>query len=177
MATLLVTAPSSCHDAAQPAQMPLREWMHQSWVILFSHPGDFVRCDLEIDRWLSVMQRTFAGSRIKLLELRGDATTGGDSSWVNEVSGDQSSVRLCDARAARGNAHDLQLYALREEIMRLGPRRYVMIVDDAVRIRRTFSYSALAEVPSPLEFLGWAAAARAKSAASAWACERRAAAL
>jgi hypothetical protein len=82
-------------------------------------------------------------------------------------------VPLFDVRGA--GPPDLQAYALREEILALGRRRFVMIVDDSLRNRRTFAYSALAEVASPLEFVGWAAAARTKSAATAWAAALRAA--
>ena len=37
-----------------------------------------------------------------------------------------------------------------------------MVVDDGLCNRRTFSYGTLAEVPSPLEFLGWADAVRSR---------------
>jgi hypothetical protein len=167
MAKLLLSAAHSDHAANLPTPS-LR-----SWLGLFSHSGDFVRCELEMDRWLSVLQRTFATARIKPLQLLSVPGQALEGSWVCEVSGDASLVPLSDAREAPSNACDLQVYALREAICALGRRRFVMIVDDSLRIRRTFAYSALAEVPSPLEFVGWAAAARAKGAATAWAAASR----
>jgi hypothetical protein len=172
MAKLLLSAAQSGRSAHAAS---LRSWLADSWVLLFSHPGDFVRCELEMDRWLSVLQRTFASSRIKALQLLAAPEQAPEDSWISELSGDASTVHLFDAREARCNACDLQAYALREEISALGRRRFVMIVDDSLHNRGTFAYSALAEVPSPLEFVGWAAAARAKSAATAWAAALRAA--
>jgi alkyl hydroperoxide reductase subunit AhpC len=172
MAKLLLSAAPTGRSAHT---LSLRSWLADSWALLFSHPGDFVRCELEMDRWLSVLQRTFASSRIKALQLPAAPGQAAGDSWISELSGDARTVHLFDARDAQSNACDLQAYALREEISTLGRRRFVMIVDDSLRNRRTFAYSALAEVPSPLEFVGWAAAARAKSAATAWAAALRAA--
>jgi len=170
MAKLLLSA---CGKS--PHAPSLRSWLEDNWALVFSHPGDFVRCELEMDRWLTVLQRTFASSRIKALQLHAAPGQGLKDSWISELSGDARVVHLFDAREGSSNACDLQAYALREELSALGRRRFVMIVDESLRSRRTFAYSALAEVPSPLEFVGWAAAARAKSAASAWAAALRAA--
>lgn len=174
MAKLLLSA-ARCDTGVLPHPGSLRSWLGDSWALLFSHPRDFVRCELEMDRWLSVLQRTFAASRIKPLQLLSTSAQALEGSWIGEVSGDASLVPLFDVREALSNACDLQAYALREAIGALGRRRFVMLVDDSLRIRRTYAYSALADVPSPLEFVGWAAAARAKSAATAWATARRAA--
>jgi len=174
MAKLLLSGAHSDHTADLPTPS-LRSWLGDNWALLFSHPGDFVRCELEMDRWLSVLQRTFATSRIKPLQLLGIPGQALEGSWISEVSGDASLVPLSDLCEAPSNACNLQVYALREAICALGRRRFVMILDDSLRIRRTYAYSALAEVPSPLEFVGWAAAARAKGAATAWAAARRAA--
>jgi hypothetical protein len=176
MATLVMAKPASLKsDDASQNGLPLRTWQEAEWLILFSHPRDFESCELESDRWLSVIQRSFAGSRIKPLELLPAHGTAGQGSWIDQVNGDNRHVHLYEIRSVGSNARDLRLYALREEIAALGPHRFVMILDESLRIRRTYAYSALTEVPSPLEFLGWAAAARAKSAATAWARERRAA--
>lgn len=175
MAKLLLSTAWSDPGGERPRPASLRAWLADSWALIFSHPGDFVRCELEMDRWLSVLQRTFASSRIKALQLLDTCRPALEDSWINEVTGDASIVHLFDVRVAQSNACDLQAYALREEIAALGRRRFVMIVDDSLRNRRTFAYSALAEVPSPLEFVGWAAAARAKSAATTWAAALRAA--
>lgn len=41
-------------------------------------------------------------------------------------------------------------------------QRFAMIIDNALRIRKMFTYSVLTSLPSPLELLGWADALRAK---------------
>jgi hypothetical protein len=168
MATLLLANPASVTPAGAPPA--LRTWLAGDWALLFSHPGDFVSCELESDRWLAVLQKTFAGARIRPLEL---AMRGGDGrSWISDLSG-ADDLALFDPQASRAHPYDLKAYALRAQISALGRRRFVMIVDDTLCNRRTFAYSALAEVPSPLEFIGWAAAARAKRAAAEWAARAR----
>src|SRR5262249_377314 len=56
---------------------------------------------------------------------------------------------------------DLQAPVLREAIERRG-QRFAMIIDNALHIRKTFTYSVLSNLPSPLELLGWADALRAR---------------
>jgi len=159
MATLLLGAAESPAAGIPIGQPRLRQWLADSWALIFSHPGDFVRCELEMDRWLSVMQHTFANCRIKPLELPAARGAVHQGSWVSELSGGARTVQLLD-QEARFAVRDLQAHALHAEIVALGRRRFVMIVDHALRSRRTFAYSALAEIPSPLELVGWAVACR-----------------
>lgn len=175
MATLLLRGASSLTDDAPKEQPWLRHWLADSWALVFSHPGDFVRCELEMDRWQSVMQHTFATCRVKPLELHAEPAPASHISWVSAVGGDARRVQLLDPRESRLMVRDLQAHTLHDEILALGHRRFVMIVDEVLRSRRTFAYSALAEIPSPLEFAGWAAAARARDARGWVAAERRAA--
>jgi hypothetical protein len=175
MATLLLGDAES-RAAGTPIRQPhLRQWLADSWALIFSHPGDFVRCELEMDRWLSVMQHTFVSCRIKPLELPAAPGAAPSGSWVGEAGGDARSVALLDPQETRLTVRDLRAHALQEEITALGRRRFVMIVDDALRSRRTFAYSALAEIPSPLEFAGWAAAARARDRGASAVTRHRAA--
>lgn len=162
MATLVLGAAESATDGSLTRRPWLRLWLADSWALIFSHPGDFVRCELEMDRWLSVLQHTFASCRVKPLELPAPAGGAPHASWVSAAGGDARLVQLIDARETRFTVRDLQAHTLQGEIAALGRRRFVMIVDDALRSRRTFTYSALAEIPSPLEFAGWAAAVRAR---------------
>ena len=37
----------------------LRSWLGGRWGMLFSHPDDFVNCDFEQDRWISLARRSF----------------------------------------------------------------------------------------------------------------------
>jgi alkyl hydroperoxide reductase subunit AhpC len=175
MAKLLLSGDESLTDGALKERAWLRPWLADNWALIFSHPGDFVRCELELDRWLSVTQQTFADCRIKPLELPSASSPAAHRSWVSEVSGDAREVQLLDPRETRATVHDLSAHALREEIVALGRRRFVMIVDEALRSRRTLPYSALAEIPSPLDFAGWAAAAHKRDSAPAGLARRCAA--
>jgi alkyl hydroperoxide reductase subunit AhpC len=143
--------------------LSLRTWLREGWTILFSHPDDFVRYDLEIDRWLVVVQRAFAERRVRPLALA-SSTQDVERSWISQISGDTRTLLLDDLSRQGSSAVDLQSHALRAEIAVPG-RRFVMIIDSELRTRRTFSYSSLSDLPSPLEFPGWAATLRAKQAA------------
>ena len=165
MATLMLIPRNTPVRTGQPSTSPsLRTWLREGWTILFSHPDDFVRYDLEIDRWLVVVQRAFAARRIRPLALA-SSTQDVERSWIAQVSGDPRAVLLSDPARENSSAIDLQARALRAEIAVPG-RRFVMIIDSELRTRRTFTYSSLSDLPSPLEFLGWAESLRAKQAAS-----------
>jgi hypothetical protein len=150
----------ACPEVAAET-VSLRAWLREGWAVLFSHPNDFVRCELEMDRWLAVVQRAFAGKRMRPLALasRAAGVVGG---WIAEVSGDRRLVLLSEPPRRAGRAFDLRSCALRAQLQSLGQQRFVMVVDDGLCNRRTFSYGTLAEVPSPLEFLGWADAVRTR---------------
>jgi alkyl hydroperoxide reductase subunit AhpC len=138
----------------------LRAWLRGDRAILFSHPDDFVRFDLEMDRWLVVAKRAFAERGIRPIALA-SPTSDPEQSWITQVSGDNRSVLLEDASQQYLGPVDRQTPVLREEI-ELAKRRFVMIIDDELRQQQIFSYGTLSNLPSPLEFLGWTEALRAK---------------
>jgi len=161
MATL-VLHPNA--DAALQAgaceSVALRTWLLEGWAVLFSHPVDFVRCELEMDRWLAVIERAFSGSRIRPLALASDGRS--SPSWIAQISPDTRQV-LLPPRAAEEQRVDPGALALRAHLEALRLQRFVMVIDDTLCCRRTYAYTALAEVPSPLEFLGWADTVRSRS--------------
>jgi hypothetical protein len=71
-------------------------------------------------------------------------------------------VLLEEPSCEDARAFDPGAYALHRDIRALDQRCFVMIIDDMLRSRRTFAYNGLADVPSPLEFLGWADAIRGR---------------
>src|SRR6185312_10301307 len=87
-----------------------------------------------------------------------------EHSWVTHVSGDDRSVLLEDPTHQHFGPVDLQTPVLREAIEQ-SEGRFAMIIDSALRIRRTFTYQALSNLPSPLELLGWAEALRTRQTA------------
>jgi hypothetical protein len=166
VATLMLATRNSFDSAQRPLTSPsLRTWLREGWAILFSHPDDFVRNDLEMDRWLVVTKRAFAGRRIRPIALA-SAKLDVERSWVTQVSDDGRTVILEDLAQQNFGPVDLQAPALREEIEQPG-RRFVMIIDSALRKQKMFTYTDLTNLPSPLEFLGWADALRGKQAAAA----------
>jgi alkyl hydroperoxide reductase subunit AhpC len=142
----------------------LRTWLCECWAIFFSHPEDFVPCDLETDRWLVVVRRAFSERGIRPLGLASRAVDL-DRGWVSRLSGDACAVMLEHMVQQHSSAIDLQARILREDMASSG-QRFVMIIDGALRKHRTFTYSTRVGLPSPLEFLGWADALRAKQAAA-----------
>jgi hypothetical protein len=171
VATLLFASQTSAggQRTARPVQHTLtspslRAWLEGDWAIIFSHPDDFVRYDLEMDRWLVVTQRAFAARRIRPIALDSPALDP-ETSWVTQVIGDSRAVLLEDPTQQHFGPVDLQTPALRAALERSG-RRFVMIIDGELRQRKTFSYDTLSGLPSPLEFLGWAEALRTKQVAT-----------
>jgi len=163
MATLVLANQDQFGDREDGTEsVSLRAWLREGWAVLFSHPHDFVRCDFEMDRWLAVIQGAFNGTRVRPLALAANGTLAA-ASWIAAVSGDSRRVILC-APSPRGR--DLPAARLHTAIASLTAERFVMLVDESLGKRRTFMYDTLAEVPSPLEFLGWAGAVRAR-----WATE------
>ena len=170
MATLLFASQTSAagqrtaravqHTLTSPS---LRTWLAGDWAIIFSHPDDFVRYDLEMDRWLVVTQRAFAARGIRPIALDSPALDP-VTSWVTQVIGDNRAVLLEDPTQQHFGPVDLQTPVLREALERVG-QRFVMIIDGELRQQKTFSYDTLSGLPSPLEFLGWAEALRTKQMA------------
>jgi len=113
------------------------------YISLFSHPEDFVPCGLETDRWLILVRRAFQDHGIRSHALASSNMSldrnlafvvGGD---VNPMTPGQLSASGC---------------------------RFVLILDDVLRVRRAFEYFDRSGLPSPLEFLGWAVVLRSRQA-------------
>jgi hypothetical protein len=140
-------------DAPLPA-VALRRWLHGRWALLFSHPDDFAAYGFESDRWLVHVREAFAATDIRPLALAGRHETG----WVMEVGGARTSLAL----------DEIQRYpvarASREEALRTAAfepsSRFVMTLDAALRLRRTFVYTQQDRLPSPMDLAVLAKGAR-----------------
>lgn len=138
----------------------LREWLGERWGILFAHPGDFDQEQLERDRWLSILRRSFREHEVLPIAL---ARGGGDPQaaslgWLAEL-GDDSAAVLSTAAPAQGALLDFRASALRMRIAR-GGARFVMIIDSDLRCRLITRYRVPVDLPSPIELVGWAVALR-----------------
>jgi hypothetical protein len=140
----------------------LRTWLRDDWAMLFSNPDDFVSYDFEMDRWLVITRRAFAQRHIRPIALA-RPTREVDLGWVTQVSGDERTVLLEDSQQHFGPV-DLQPPVLREAMEQSGGR-FVMIIDNSLRIQKMFTYRSLSDLPSPLELLGWADTLRSKQEA------------
>ena len=159
MATLRVY--ESAHDGSAGSSVSLREWLDGRWAILFSHPDDFIRCGLELDRWLDIVGNAFRQARILPLALS-RRTSPIDQGWVSQLSGDDCCVSLHQ----RMNGHsllDFHSCRLRACLDRLD-QRFAMIIDPAPRQQRTLLYGAAEEPPSPLDLLRLACGLRSAEA-------------
>jgi hypothetical protein len=160
MTTLVFPESRSNASKESPPTVSLREWLGEHWGILFSHPGDFDQEQLERDRWLSVLRRSFRTHEVRAVALARDEWDARDRShgWLAEL-GDGCAAALAIAPPTEGSLLDFRSGALRAEIARSGPR-FAMIVDSDLRCRRKLRYRAAVDLPSPIELVGWAVALR-----------------
>jgi hypothetical protein len=158
--TLLLLNPKNVargHDIfAHPVS--LRSWLAGDWGLLFSHADDFAHYDMETDRWIVLVREAFAAARLRPLglERHPNAALHG---WIAEVNGGARSVRLPEPRYWPHIA-DFRPHALREALQR-SRLRFVMIVDEALQLRRTLFYSPGAQLPSLFDLIALGDKARA----------------
>ena len=153
-----------CHTCAAGARS-LRAWLADRWAIVFSHPEDVAQEQLEMDRWITVLGRSFATRGVAPVAL---ARAGGDpeQGWLGRLAAldDASAAVLALDPSPPGTPADLSAAALRAHIARTGPR-FAMIIDSNLRCRRALSYRPPAELPSPLDLIGWAVTLRKRDRA------------
>lgn len=147
----------------------LRAWLRDRWAILLSHPEDFAQEQLEVDRWVSVLSRSFdaCGVAPVALERPGRESRQG---WLGRLGAlDHGAAAVLALEASPGTLTDFATGALRALIARSGSR-FAMVIDPDLRCRRALSYRLPVGLPSPLDLIGWAAALRKRDRAEESRC-------
>ena len=141
-------------------RVSLRTWLAERWAILFSHPQDFVQEQLEMDRWMSVLSRSFSGHDVAAVALARAGRDAGEGCLGRLAAlGNEFAAVLALDPPLPGVLADRSAGALRADIASSGAR-FAMIIDPNLRPRRVLSYHLPAELPSPLDLIGWAVALR-----------------
>ena len=138
----------------------LRLLLAGRWAIFFSHPDDFAQEQLETDRWVSVLNHSFRSRGVVPVALAA-AAPAMEQGWLSRLAAldGKSAIGLTLDSPALGTVADLSAGALRADIARCGPR-FAMVVDSNLRCRRALTYRPAADLPSPLDLIGWAVALR-----------------
>ena len=140
----------------------LRGWLQGKWALLFSHSDDFASYGFEADRWLVHVRDVFDATGVRPLALASAGHSTRASTWVADVGGSALSIRTSIsprlAPALKAGERDLFTAVVSAS------NRFVMIVDDSLRLRRTFAYCAADHLPSPMELASMAERLRYLSA-------------
>jgi hypothetical protein len=150
----------------------LHSWLAGDWALLFSHAADFAQCDFEADRWLVLLEQAFTRARIRPVQLSSDASTS-PHSWIEEMNGRSAQLHLTHTRSWP-HIIDFHARALRDAIAQIDAR-FVMMIDENLRPRRTFTYTSASNLPSIFDFVATAVRARAqtqRAADQAWDASR-----
>jgi hypothetical protein len=134
----------------------LRRWLRGNWALLFSHADDFASYGFEADRWLVHVEEAFAAANVRPLFVASPGDQG--AGWLSEIGGFAADLRSNEMRrypVARGTNE----YALLNAVGS-ATSRFVMILDDSLRLRRTFAYTIQDRLPSLIDLVGVAARVR-----------------
>jgi alkyl hydroperoxide reductase subunit AhpC len=153
MATLTLTRPNICFDARLTNATALVDWLQGAWGLVFSHPQDFATMDLEADRWRYLVHASLDAANVRALRLH--SSEQGFTSWIEQMTG--AAPWLVLERRKRVSSEDFaaRAGALRSELAR-ATGRFVAVLDDDMRLRRTFAYEAGQRLPSLFDLIAYA---------------------
>ena len=120
----------------------LRKWLRGRWTLVFSNPDDFANYGFEADRWIEQVREALHADSIAAVAVG----PGDRAGWITGVGGCFISQRTFDS-----------MIDCRPD------RRFVMVLDDALQLRRTFLYSSADQLPSPIGLASLAASCRLRA--------------
>jgi alkyl hydroperoxide reductase subunit AhpC len=154
----ILVLPESAGERSTEFSISLRHWLDGRWAVLFSHPDDFVHCELELDRWIAIVGGAFRQARVQPIALARRQRPV-DRGWISAASGTSARVMLYEEPRSDWCAVDLAARRLHEHIS-ASTQRFAMIIDATMRRRKTFLYDAAERPPSPLDLIGLASKLR-----------------
>jgi hypothetical protein len=146
-------------DEPQASLLFLRHSLDGHWGLLFTHPNDFAAYGFEADRWLAHVRAAFDATKIRPIALaKGVSNTG--TTWITELGGLTTHLSLDDIGCgAFADARFADVHWTSHI-----DRRYVLLLDEACRLRWSFQYVPGASLPSPIELAALAEAKRREHA-------------
>ncbi|HKQ83653.1 MAG TPA: hypothetical protein VJS42_15785 [Steroidobacteraceae bacterium] len=159
MATLSLARRDVCFDAKLATAASLFDWLDGRWGLVFSHPDDFATFDLEADRWLALVKEAFANANVRALAVASSRPR--FATWIELLDGADPLLVLEPTKSAGIEESVANVGALRSALAR-ATSRFVMIVDESLNLRRTFTYTLSDRLPSLLDFAAMVARVRAE---------------
>jgi len=151
---MLSTATGEYRPQPSPWSLPrflLKKWLRGRWALVFSHPDDFANYGFEADRWIDHVKEAFDADSIAAIAISTRAP-GDHAGWITAVGGCFISQRTFDSIVHRSSeAECVSAY-------HKSGRRFVMVLDSELQLRRTFLYSGTDRVPSAIGLACWARA-------------------
>jgi hypothetical protein len=165
MAALRYAHPGGSASGMAVPSLPLsavRKWLHGSWALLFSHADDFASYGFEGDRWLMMVRNACASAAVRPLALASGC--GHSANWVTEAGGRVATLPIDDTRRypMLRDAHQQLLY----DAVNAADSRFALILDDSLRLRRTFAYRTHDQLPSPIDLVAMAEKLRSDGVSS-----------
>jgi hypothetical protein len=129
----------------------LRRWLRGRWALLFSHPDDFANYGFEADRWVDQVKEALDADSIAALAVS-TRVAGDHAGWITAVGGCFIGERTFDSILHQCSGAEFA------SGYRSSGRRFVLVLDEGLQLRRTFLYSGTARLPSPIGLASWARA-------------------
>ncbi len=127
----------------------LRTWLAGDWCLIFSHPQDF-QAQAKGRRSLEQLRQQLRTRALRVLGVRLNALP--ESSWIDELHGDQQCVWLAQPSTEATDELSAAARLLRDELL-AQQTPFVLFVDGDLRRREVLHYSAGRDYVSTADLL------------------------